>query len=148
MKVWLFYYENKIYGYTADRKIKNKFKLQRNMKKFKIQKINLSDERFKTFNYVNNRYQLIDNALYSKDGYTSIITTIEEDTKVTEFCDALYKDVVELTDYFVNVVPFKTEYFNALSDLLQILEYDNTIKEIHYKFDTFFIYVHLFGEFI
>lgn len=91
MKVYVFYHKNNTYPYahTIDKHFRDRFREQRNMDRFRYEKIKMDDEEYREF-VERYRNQTLDNFVYGSfydSSYSNVIATYEEDGTVTDYCN-------------------------------------------------------------
>lgn len=115
-----------MYAYTDDKTMLNEFKSQRDMKKFKIKKEDISKEEYKIFDRNNKKMKLTyaniytSDKLYGKRRSVKVLCTWREEEYIFKNSERLWE---EYSRYLFDVRLFKSKYLIALEKLLFVKFY-------------------------
>ena len=135
MKIYLFYYipfedyvntPATLYAYTDSKDIYEEFKIQRNMKKFKCVKEDISKKDFKEFESKHGKMKLSYNTfktkskIYGRMQNVDVLCTWIEEESIFKMSDSLWK---EYSKHLFDCRLFKKKYIQVLEKLLFIKFY-------------------------
>lgn len=128
MKVYFLYLKktNRLYGYTADRNIKDRFLLERNPKCFYCKKEKMTDEEFVRFKNDESILELSLHPFYlSRKKCTELVATYHEIEKLTKICTDM-DDIMESARLFLQDIEFEYKYQDAIRYLSDDVFYVNS----------------------
>lgn len=105
-KVYMFYFNKKLYGWTTSKTMRDFFITERNMDAFKLKKKKMEPNLFRAFCYKYKANEIIEIPLESGGNPYTIHGTYYEDDKLSLRCDEILKDFESL-DIFFNHAEFE-----------------------------------------
>lgn len=119
MKVYIFKLKrepNQIYAFTCNKKAALQFEEERDITRFIVEEIKLSDNQFAIFANKHRRALLHEEILYDGKNTFTIMATIDESSTVDGYCDYIHK-IIETVDRELVLFPFKDEYLKTIKEI-------------------------------
>lgn len=152
MTVYLFFisYDNSLYAYTIDKEYRDKFKEQRNMDIFTIEKMDIYENEIPIFLSIYQKKQIIKDFLYDGNQDMEIMCTIDESDVLSSYCEY----ISTLCESIKNQLPhmnLKDKWLELISSVTDDLTSGkslqiNTFKVFYEKFKFTFIKEELKNE--
>lgn len=137
-KVWLFYKDNSLYAFTADKHYSKNFKRMRNMNKFYVKKVKMTDEEFRGLLSKENKHQLFDNVLFDGKNDFMIATTYEEDEKLNSVCDDINDNLLKMEKQLMKL-PFSSNVRDVIGSLISFRkQFEKDVGFCYISLDIFF----------
>lgn len=128
VKVYLFYYDNYIYAFTATKDLAKKFRQQRCMKKLDYRVKKMDDVAWSIFSSKYSGSMLISNPYDSKNGVIELITTYSEEEQITTFTANLEDAREDCLSVAIDRIGFKKGIEFILRDGLGMLYTTDCIR--------------------
>ena len=143
MKVYLYYHDKLLYGYTNDNEIRKLFEKERNISVFHKVIKKMSKEEYDLFKNSNYNLELHIISYDDLDKYYNIISTNKEEQLVSEYMDRISDECQDLI-YKVSKLNLKNKYIDAFKYLLTTSKMTN--GELIYTFNSIYIFTILFKD--
>ncbi len=147
--VYMFYFKNNLYAWTTQKKDKQLFEDQRNIKVFRKKKVTFSPIKFHAFIQKYKEYQIIDIPVSSKGKDFSIYGTYFEDSVLSDSSERLLSEFEQIDLYFGNLFynsHLPKKYENAVSMLLEYYNINKKTSTSEFNIDSLSIFYNLFKE--
>lgn len=101
VRVYCYFYENELYAWTTDKKIKKQFERERGVGKFQYKKIILCDDYYRIFINKNHQTMMIEIPLYDGESWLSIMSTSYESTVLDESQSLIYDEMNAILNWYL-----------------------------------------------
>lgn len=134
-----------LYAWTQNENFAEDFKLERDMSKFKIKKVEYDDDELASFSYVQ-RYQMLQKD-YLYDGKNSVEVTVtsSESSGLDASCNYIY-DTISTVSNNVHTYPLKDEYLKTIKRITVNLKAQGENTHDTLNVNTFKLFMHLYGH--
>ena len=147
-KVDLFYLKSengRLYAYSCDKKLVDKFRKERNMKLFTHKREKMPDLVFKSFMSEHKNLMLVDLPLYDGENYYILAGTNEEDILISRASEYIDDSLSYIKSSINSSVHLNEKYSQLIDDMTSaIIKTDIECKyDLILEIDTFNLFMHL-----
>ena len=151
IKIYCYYYENRLYAWTTDKKLKKQFELERGLEKFTYKKVELIDEYYRVFANKHNSSMIIAIPLYDGNRWILVLSNAYESDILDSSQSQIYDDILTIRSCYKQYRQYyKESVVKTMNAATQITNHyenkqTNLMDEI-LEINTFALFYYLFKD--